>query len=75
MDFKLDVRKNKEVKENEGFQYQALRNVVKEIGENVMEDFEEKFKELKIEGKRGIVMEPLYTEKETYDIGSESEEK
>ena len=43
----------------ESFEYQALRNVVKEGGENAMENFKEKYKELKIEGKRRRVMDPF----------------
>ena len=38
------IRKGKKM---ESFEYQALINVVKEGGDNVVENFEEKYKELK----------------------------
>ena len=49
--------------------------MVKEGGENVVENFKEKCKELKIEGKRKIVAETLYTEpeKEMLYMGTEIE--
>ena len=39
----------------ENFEIQSLRNVVKEGGPDVVENFEKKFKEIKIEGKRKTV--------------------
>ena len=60
----------------ETFKYKVLRNVVKEGGENVIANLEEKYKELKIERKkRRRVAETLYTKprKETLYIGSKSE--
>ena len=36
----------------EGFEYQALRNVINEGGDDVIKNFEEKYRELKIEGSR-----------------------
>ena len=67
------------------FEIQALRNVVKEGGPDVVENFEKKFKEIRIEGKRkamsssAIVTEEFpkihYTkvEIEAMYIGTESE--
>ena len=46
----------------ENFELQSLRNVVKECGENVVENFEKKFKEIKIEGKRKVSSSAMYTE-------------
>ena len=42
----------KKWKKMESFELQALREVVKENAENVVERFEEKFKEIQIQGKR-----------------------
>ena len=39
----------------ENFEFQSLRNVVKEGGPNVVDNFKKKFKEIKIEGKRKAV--------------------
>ena len=50
----------------EAFQYQALREVVKEGGDNVMKNFGAKYKEIKIEGSCKRVAETLY-------MGTESE--
>ena len=62
----------------ENFEIQVLRNVVKENGPDVVENFEKKFKEVKIEGKRKslssstMFMETLpstyYTEAEKAEI-------
>ena len=46
------VRKRKRV---EGFEYQALRTVVKEGGEDVFGRFENKFKEIKVKENRKSV--------------------
>ena len=52
--------KVKKRKRMEAFQYQALREVVKEGGDNVMKNFGAKYKEIKIEGSRKRVAETLY---------------
>ena len=59
----------------DNFEYQALRSVIKEGGENVIDKFEKKYRELKIEGNRKKVAETMYmeSEKETLYMGSESE--
>ena len=57
------VKKRKTV---EMFQYQSLWNVVKLGGAEVIKNFGDKFKELKIEGVRTKVVDTLY-------MGSESE--
>ena len=44
----------------ETFQYQALRNVVKEDGEEVMKNFGRKYRELKVEGTWKKVAEAYY---------------
>ena len=46
------LQKLKKQKGMENFKIQALRNVVKENGPDVVENFEKKFKEVKIEGRR-----------------------
>ena len=47
----------------ENFEIQALRNVVKEGGLDVVKNFEKKFKEIKIEGKRKAVLSStMFTE-------------
>ena len=40
----------------ENFDIQALRNVVKEGGPDVIDKFDKKFKEIRIEGKRKAVL-------------------
>ena len=48
----------------ENFELQSLRNVVKEGGPNVVDNFKKKFKEIKIEGKRKAVSSlAMYTDK------------
>ena len=64
MGLNFDVRRSKEMQKKEIFEYQSLRNVVKEGGEITEENFEKKCIELKIEGKRRKVTETLYTEPE-----------
>ena len=44
------------------FEYQALRNVVKEGGNDVLEKFKVKFKEMRVEGHRRGVPSVMYTE-------------
>ena len=51
------VKKRKTV---EMFQYQSLWNVVKLRGAEVIKNFGDKFKELKIEGVRTKVVDTLY---------------
>ena len=46
------LEKMKKRRKMENFEIQALRNVVKEGGPDVVENFKKKFKEIKIEGKR-----------------------
>ena len=48
-------RKGKEM-----FQLQALRNVIKEVGEEVIKKFGEKYRELEIESNRNNTGEALY---------------
>lgn len=50
----------------EAFKYQALREVVNEGGDNMMKNFGDKYKELKVEGSRKRMAEILY-------MGTESE--
>ena len=74
----------------ENFKLQALREVVKENVADVVEKFEEKFKEIKIEGKRkphgSLTMhadtlptthftEAEHREMETLYMGTESESR
>ena len=47
----------------ENFELQSLQNVVKEGGPDVLTNFEKKFKEIKIKGKRKSYNSFLYTEK------------
>ena len=46
----------------DNFEYQALRDMVKEGGEDIIEKFEKKFKEIKNEGMRRGVPAALQTE-------------
>ena len=48
--------KMKKQRKMESFEIQALRNVVKEGGPDVVKNFEKKFKEIKIKGKRKSVV-------------------
>jgi len=59
----------------DNFDYQSLRNVIKESGEDVIDNFEKKYRDLKIEVNRKRVSETMYTEseKETLHMESESE--
>ena len=43
------VRKRKRV---DGYELQALRDVVKKGGDDIIKDFQEEFKEVRVEGKR-----------------------
>ena len=53
-------------KKMDNFEYQSLRKVIKEHGVDVIENFNKKFKEMKVEGKRKSVTGVLYTEYEPY---------
>ena len=56
------LEKMRKRRKMENFELQSLRNVVKEGGKNVVENFEKKFKEIKIEGKRKASSSAMYTE-------------
>ena len=45
----------------DNLEFQVLRDVVKEGGDDVMEKFEKKFKDIKVEGKRKSVPAVVYT--------------
>ena len=45
----------------DNFKYQFLRNVIKKCGVDVIENFDKKFKEIKVEGNRKSVAGVLYT--------------
>ena len=49
------LEKMRKRRKMESFELQSLRNVVKEGGVDVVENFKNKFKEIKIEGKRKAV--------------------
>ena len=59
------LQKQKKRRKMENFELQALREIVKENGENVVHNFEQKFKEICVEGKRKSLHAPstLYTNK------------
>ena len=48
------LEKMRKRRKMENFEIKSLRNVVKEGGLDVVENFEKKFKEIKIEGKRKV---------------------
>ena len=52
----------KKRKKMEAFEVQALRDVVKEGGEEVIENLEEKFIEVQVEGKRKSPSSAMFTE-------------
>ena len=58
------LQKLKKRRKMESFELQALREVVKENGQAVVQNFERKFKEIRVEGKRKSLKESttLYTE-------------
>ena len=62
----------------ENFEIQALRDVMKENGEDVVENFEQKFKEIRVEGKSKSLnsSSAMYTDKlpSTYYTEKEQEE-
>ena len=49
----------------ENYQLQELRNVVKKNGDNVMKDFRDKYRELKIESNRGKTADTFYMGKQS----------
>ena len=53
------VQKRKRI---DGHEFQSLRDVVKKGGDNVLKNFEEKFKEVRVEGKRVKSSSIHYTE-------------
>ena len=55
----------KKRKRMDNFEYQALRQVVKEGGAQVIENFKRKFKEMKVEGNRKSVAVVLYSKKDS----------
>merc|ERR1712215_202287 len=58
------LQKLKKRRKMENFELQTLREVVKENGPAVVENFEKKFKEIRVEGKRKSLKESatLYSE-------------
>ena len=70
------LEKMRKRRKMENFELQSLRNVVKEGGVNVVENFKKKFKEIKIEGKRKAVSSSaMYTKQlpKTYYTEAEIE--
>ena len=61
----------------ENFELQTLREVVKENGPAVVENFEKKFKEIRVEGKMKSLKESttLYTEKLPLTYYTEAEQE
>ena len=61
----------------ESFELQALREVVKENGQDVVQNFENKFKEIRVEGKRKSLKEStaLYTERPPPTYYTEAEQE
>ena len=57
------LEKTRKRRRIENFELQSLRNVVKEGGPNIVSNFEKKFKEIKIEGKRKSHASTMYTER------------
>ena len=60
----MDAAKAKKRRKMENFELQTLREVVKVNGPDVVKNFEEKFKEIRVEGKRKSLKDsaPYYTE-------------
>ena len=56
----VKMRKRKRM---DNFEIQALRDVVKEGGEDVIDKFEKKFKEIRVEEKRKAVSSAMHSEK------------
>lgn len=55
----------KKIKGIESYHLQELRNVVKKNGDNVLKDFRDKYRELKIESNRGKPTETFYMGKQS----------
>ena len=72
------LQKLKKRRKMENFELQALREVVKENSQDVVQNFEQKFKEICVEGKRKSLnaSSTLYTDKlpSTYYTEAEQEE-
>ena len=66
----VDALHHKKRKRIDKFIYQALRDVVKLGGDNVIKNFEEKFKELQLEGcrKDAVSTSVMYTEDMEMDV-------
>ena len=58
------LQKLKKRKRLENFEIQSLREIVKTNGPDVVKNFEEKFKEIRVEGKRKTLKDSVtnYTE-------------
>ena len=58
------------------FVYQSLRDIVKVGGENIVKNFESKFKELRVEGNRKEMNSSsvMFTEEDEYFSSEEMEE-
>ena len=71
------LQKLKKIRKMESFELQALREVVKENGQTVVQNFERKFKEIRVEGKRKSLKESttLYTEKPPPTYYTEAEQE
>ena len=57
------LKKMRKRRRIEHFDLQSLRNIAKEGGPDIVTNFEKKFKEMKIEGKRKSYNSSLYTER------------
>ena len=74
----LDVAEAKKRKKRiENFEIQALKEIVKTNGEDVVENFEQKFKEIRVEGKRKShnSSSTLYTDKLPSTYYTEAEQR
>ena len=71
------LQKLKKRKRIENFEIQALREIVKTNGEDVVENFEQKFKEICVEGKRKSLnsSSTLFTDKLPSTYYTEAEQK
>ena len=71
------LQKLKKRRKMENFELQTLREVVKVNGPDVVENFEKKFKEIRVEGKRKSLKESttLYTESPPSTYYTEAEQE
>ena len=69
------LEKMRKRRKMENFEIQSLRNVVKEGGVDVVTNFEKKFKEIMIEGKRKSHASMMYAEKLPATHYTEAEQK